>query len=479
MRTFNQQGLTRRGFLLGGTGCALVATGVAQWTSPVKAADGEHRLIAAPERVSLVGEPHPDTDVWCYGGRVPGPEIRLRQGERLRAVLENRLDEGTTVHFHGIRLPNEMDGVSNLTQPPVEPGESFIYEFEVLDAGTFWYHPHHRSFEQTGRGMSGALIVEEHEPIQVDRDVTWVLDDWRLDENARITDDFHDMHDVTHAGRIGNTVTVNGRIPEIFAARAGERVRLRLINVANARFFGLELEGHAPKVIALDGHPVEPHEPEDGRIVLGPAMRADVVIDMQGDPGDSFQVSDTFYERFAYRLLDIAYADEPPLRAHPLDAAIRLPDNPLPEPDVEGAERHEIAFEGGMMGGMPELTLEGERMGLRDVMHRGMAWAVNGVVAEGHRLDPVITLARDTSCVINLRNDTAWHHPIHLHGHAFRVISRNGAPTRHREWQDTVLLNPREEAEIAFVADNPGDWLLHCHVQEHMAGGMSSVIRVA
>ena len=139
-----------------------------------------------------------------------------------------------------------MDGVPHLTQPPIAPGETFVYEFDVPDAGTYWYHPHERSFEQVGRGLYGPLIVEEREPIQVDRDVTWVLDDWRLLPDAQISDDFGNFMDASHNGRVGNTVTVNGRILETFPVRAGERLRLRLINAANARIFALEFQDHRP-----------------------------------------------------------------------------------------------------------------------------------------------------------------------------------------------------------------------------------------
>ena len=121
--------------------------------------------------------------------------MRVRQGERLRITVENRLAEETTVHWHGLRVPNAMDGVPHLTQPPIAPGASFVYEFDVPDAGTYWYHPHQRSFEQVGRGLYGPLIVEEREPIEVDRDVTWVLDDWRLLPDAQISDDFGNMMD--------------------------------------------------------------------------------------------------------------------------------------------------------------------------------------------------------------------------------------------------------------------------------------------
>src|SRR3546814_14336950 len=125
-------------------------------------------------------------------------------------------------------------------------------------------------------------------PITVDRDITWVLDDWRLQKDASISDSFGNMMDTGMAGRIGNTVTVNGRVPDTFAVRAGERVRLRLINAANARIFGLEFDGHRPTVIALDGHPVGPHGPADGPLVLGPAPRADPVVDLTGTPGQPF-----------------------------------------------------------------------------------------------------------------------------------------------------------------------------------------------
>ena len=439
----------------------------------------DYRLVARPARSHLVGPPHPETAVWAYNDTVPGPEIRVRQGERVRITVENQLGEETTIHWHGLRVPNAMDGVPHLTQPPIAPGESFVYAFAAPDAGTYWYHPHQRSFEQVGRGLYGPLIVEEEDPIQVDRDVTWVLDDWRLLPDAQISDDFGGFMDSSHNGRVGNTVTVNGRILETFAARAGERVRLRLINAANARIFGLEFQGHAPMIVALDGQPVEPHVPAKGRVVLGPAMRADLVLDMMGSPAERFTVVDTFYQGLEYRLLDLAYEDAPPLRDHPPDAPVRLAANTMPEPDLEGAERHEVSFGGGMMGGMMAAMMDGRRADMRDMMQGGMAWAINGVVASGHVMDPLLTLRRGRSYVLAMHNDTAWHHPMHLHGHAFRVIARNGQPTRHQEWQDTVLMDPRERVDIAFVADNPGDWMFHCHILEHQAAGMMAVIRVA
>ena len=482
MSAFDRFVINRRSLLLDSASVAVATATLlprgARGAAPPAAK--EFSLVAAPGRASLVGPPHPDTDVWAYANQVPGPEIRVHQGERIRVRVENRLPEETTVHWHGVRVPNAMDGVPHLTQEPIGPGKTFTYEFDAPDAGTYWYHPHQHSSVQVGRGLCGALIVEEPRPIRVDRDLVWVLGDWRLLENAQISDDFDNRHDMAHNGRVGNTVTLNGKVPEAFAVRSGERVRLRLINAANARIFGLEFEGHRPVIIAYDGQAVTPHEPPGGRIVIGPAMRIDLVVDMTGKPGSRSMVTDRFYRGLEYRFVDLAYAAEP-LRERPLDTPISLEPNKLAEPDMRNAERHAVTFNGGMMGGMMMTGAGrgGGMMNMMEMMHTGKIWFINGVAATGHVHEPLITLQRGRSYVLGLNNETAWHHPIHLHGHFFRVVSRNGRPTTYREWQDTVLMAQREKVEIAFVADNPGDWMFHCHILEHQAGGMMGVIRVS
>jgi FtsP/CotA-like multicopper oxidase with cupredoxin domain len=488
MSDFRVPALTRRAFL---ASAAAVSAGAMLPLQPAVHAAGvrKFRLRAGQGRAQIAPEPHGDTAVWCYDGSLPGPEIRVRQGERLQIAVENALGEATTVHWHGVRVPNAMDGVPHLTQPPIAPGETFTYEFDAVDAGTFWYHPHERSFEQVGRGLYGPLIVEETDPVRVDRDVTWVLSDWRLTRTAEIREDFGNRHDMMHNGRVGNTVTINGRVPDAFPVRKGERIRLRLVNAANARIFGLDFDRHEAIVIALDGQPVEPHAPEGGLVVLGPAMRADIVMDMTADAGSRISVTDRFYKDLEYLLVDLAYGDEP-LRQTAPDWPVALPPNPLPEPDLGTAIRHEVTFNGGMMGAMIMQEMggsmgdmsenpQGQMGGMMNMMHSGGIWFINGVAAQGHVMDPMLMLARDKSHVIAMTNATAWHHPIHLHGHSFRVISRNGKPTRHREWQDTVLMSPRERVEIGFVADNPGDWMLHCHILEHQAAGMMGVFRAA
>jgi len=460
--------INRRALLVGGTAIA-ASTALPRIAGTAPEPNGIE-LTAAPDRIPIVGTPHPPTNVWCYSNRVPGPEIRVRQGDRVRVVVRNQLSEDTTVHWHGIRLPNSMDGVPGLTQPPIKPGESFTYEFTPPDAGTFWYHPHADSLRQLGRGMAGAFIVEEPAAVPVDRDLVWMLSDWRLTSEAQIAAGFGNAMEAAMSGRVGNTVTLNGAITDEVPVRAGERIRLRLLNSSLARIMSLRFEGHRPVIVAIDGQPCDPHEPERGRIRLGPAMRVDLMIDMKGEPGRRYRVIDDFYEELSYWLTKLVYEDRPPLRAHPLSPPLSLPRNPLPEPDLAAAERHELRLQGGMMG-----------MGGMQGMSHGASWAINGasMTGDGHAdMPPLLTLRLGRSYVLTIRNQTAWWHPMHLHGHSFRVLTRNGAAVLHRQWADTVLVPPKDSVEIAFVADNPGDWMMHCHVTDHQVSGMMTVLRV-
>ena len=351
MRSIVPPALSRRDFLAGSA-----AAGTALGLRPAWAETPDtFTLRAAPGRARLAPDPWGESDVWCYGGAVSGPEIRVRQGDRLRIAVRNALDEDTTVHWHGLRVPNAMDGVPHLTQAPIAPGETFTYAFDAVDAGTFWYHPHQRSFEQVGRGLYGALIIEEANPPRADREMVWVLDDWRLTQEAGIAEDFGGFHDMSHGGRLGNTVTINGRVPDAVPVRTGERVRLRLINAANARIFALDFGDLAPQVIALDGQPVTPHAPQDARgwVVIGPAMRVDLMIDMTGAPGETLMITDRFFSDRNFEVVDLAYS-ETPLRDAPPDWDMALAPNSLPEPDLARARRHDVTFTGGMMGGMVE-----------------------------------------------------------------------------------------------------------------------------
>lgn len=468
--------LTRRDLFRAGAG---LAVGTLLPASRLLAAPArDYTLNLAPGTIQLADAPFPKTEVWAIDGKVPGPLLRCRQGETMRIVVNNNLTQPTTLHWHGLRIANAMDGVPMLTQQPIMPGQSFTYEFTPPDAGTYWYHSHVNTAEQIDRGLYGALIVDEAgPPPKVDRDVLWVLDDWRLDSAAQIVDDFDNHRDFARAGRLGNTITVDSRISEDFAVRSNERIRLRLLNAANARIFALRFRDLDPWIVARDGQPVEPFRPRAGVVQLAPAQRVDLILDLTGAPGSRTPVIDTSYPQSPFRLRDLVYADKP-LRAAPLQEPMRLPDNPLVTPNMANARTYDVLLDGGDLGDLNRAELRGQVAGLAQLVMMGKMWAINGVV--GYRMDmpPQFTFKRGETAVLHFRNHSAWPHPMHMHGHHFEVISHTGDTERVGMKLDTVLLGPGEEARVAFVADNPGDWMFHCHILGHAEAGMSAVIRV-
>ncbi|MEC7259107.1 MAG: multicopper oxidase domain-containing protein, partial [Pseudomonadota bacterium] len=264
--------LTRRTF------CAATAASLA--ALPLRASE-PHRLTARPAKAQIAPPSYPETQVWAYDGQLPGPVLRVPQGGRVIRRLVNDLPVPTTVHWHGIRIDNAMDGVAGLTQDAVPPGGTFDYDFAVPDAGTYWYHAHTNSMEQVARGLAGALIVEEPSPPDVDRDEVILFDDWLLNpEDAQFMEPMrHPMH-LSHAGRIGNLLGANGTYDPVLATRPNERLRLRLINGANARVFVLRLHGLRGWTVALDGMPLPAPEPVAGDMVLAPAQRIDLIVDV-------------------------------------------------------------------------------------------------------------------------------------------------------------------------------------------------------
>ncbi len=471
---------TRRKFLgLGAVACFAATLGPSS-VRPASA-DARHLLSARPASVRFAGPDVPATDIWAYGGTVPGPLLRYRVGDDLDVRLENGLEQPTTVHWHGLRPPVDMDGVPFISQPPTRPGEGFDYRFRLTEPGTYWYHPHFQGSEQIGRGLHGVLIVDEDEAIAVDREIVWVLDDWRMDANAAIAA-FGAGHDKSHAGRIGNVVTVNGSLDTVEPVRAGERIRLRLVNVANARLFAPEFPVGDTWVVALDGHPVPPYRPKDGRVWLGPGERADLIVDMSEDPGATIRIEDAAYgEQRRFHLMSFEYGGKARLSGRDNPAApTALRPHDLPEPDVEKAERHQIVFEGGAMGGMQGAHMGDKFLSMRELVQAGRFWAMNGTVPTSMtEPEPLLSLPLGSSQVLEMANLTAFPHPIHLHGHVFQVVSINGKPLENRPWRDTVLLWPDMTAEIAFVADNPGRWMFHCHILEHQESGMMAVVDIA
>ena len=358
---------------------------------------------------------------------------------------------------------------------------SFVYEFDLPDAGTYWYHPHQNSAEQVGRGLSGALIVEEREPIRVDRDVVWLLSDWRLLPDAQISDDFRNMHDMAHNGRVGNTVTMNGRVRETFAVRSGERIRLAAHQWRERAHLWPHLrrppaEGHRPRRSAGRAARTRPTG------VSSSARRCASTSSWTwpAKPGERFQVIDNFYRGLEYRLLDLVYGRRSSCATKLLDTPIALPPNTMPEPDMNSAERHEITFNGGMMGQMMMRDRGMAGMNMMEMMHTGKIWFINGVAMTGARDGPdAHAEARPLLCPGHEQRNgvvapDASARPC-LPGHQPQrradPISRMAGHRAHG--------SRAKKSKSPSSPTIPGDWMFHCHILEHQESGMMGVIRVA
>jgi FtsP/CotA-like multicopper oxidase with cupredoxin domain len=281
--------ISRRQFL-----ATSAAAGATLTAGPAFAADGVTSIVALTGEQKLHTQLPPST-LWTYGGAVPGTPLRVKQGAEVAIRLQNKLSQATSIHWHGIRVPNAMDGVPHLTQAPVAAGGFFDYRFRTDDAGTFFYHPHINSTEQMGRGLFAPLIVEEAKPAGVDRDVVWVLNDWRVGRNGQLDNGFSNPHDLSHAGRYGNLVTVNAKPDPVLKGRRNERIRLRLVNASTGRIFALRFGQMQPWVIALDGHPVTPRRVTRDDLLIGPGNRIDLAVDLPDQAGATVHIVDAYY----------------------------------------------------------------------------------------------------------------------------------------------------------------------------------------
>jgi FtsP/CotA-like multicopper oxidase with cupredoxin domain len=431
-----------------------------------------HRLTARKATVQLAPEGYPATDVWSYDGTIPGPMIRVPQGARVQQTLVNELDVPTSIHWHGIRIDNAMDGVAGLTQPPVAPSEEYTYDFAVPDAGTYWYHAHMNSMEQVGRGLSGPLIIDEATPPDVDRDEVLMLNDWLLDpETGAFSEPFSHPMMMSHGGRTGNLIGVNGDFAYAMTSRTGERLRLRLINAANARIFVLRLQGMEGWTVALDGMPLDTPDPIGEEIILAPAQRVDLIVDVTATADQPAGVLMSLNSDGWEALVEMTVSGSTDRRP---DAPEPLPANTNTAlPDLSQAQQFDLVMEGGAMAGMESAVYQGETLDFRALIDRGQFWALSGQA--GMSETPFASLTQGDVARVTLTNRTAFPHAMHLHGMHFREVRDDGSlgPLR-----DTILSFPEQPLEIAFVADNPGKWLFHCHMLAHAASGMNTWIEV-
>jgi len=411
-------------------------------------------LEARPAEVEYL--PGRKTTVWTYNGSVPGPRLEARVGDRVVVNFRNALPEATTIHWHGLRIPAQMDGTQAM-QGPIPPGGSFRYTFELRDAGTFWYHPHVRSDVQVEKGLYGAIVVRgEGEPTAA-AEHTLVLDDvWLKEDGSFAADDMSSLM----VGRQGNVLLVNGRPRPIATVRAGEHQRWRFINAANARYFRLALPGQKLLLLGVDGGLLEaPREVEE--LLLVPGERADVLVTPTGAPGSALDLVSLPYERGhmtgmlpTANVMRIQYSPEAALTPEPVPVSLRsIPAHPeavrtrsfkLTEEMASGMHEPVFRING---EAFPDITRLEARLGETEV------WVVE--------------------------NDTEMDHPFHLHGFFFQVLSRGGVTEPYRAWKDTVNVPAKSTVRLSVRFDGfPGAWMYHCHILEHGERGMMGELLV-
>lgn len=423
-------------------------------------------------------------EAWTYNGQVPGPLIRVREGERVRVLLENRLPEATTIHWHGVDVPPAMDGVPGVTQDPVRPGETFVYEFEARPSGTRWYHTHMNGARQLDGGLYGPLIIDPATAgRRVDREYVLVLGSWVTGQAAAVP---WGQPGATGGGMMGgmgvrmggmqemmgiagpayDTFTINGKAfpaTRPLRVRGGERVRLRVVNASAHRHFDVRLDGHTLWVTHTDGHPLASPVPVDA-LSIAPAERYDVEFTADTPGKWPFHALDPAVEAAGLKTVVVydGYQTAPESRDERPTAALRWWSYPL------GRGRDIL----------PPASGTGRRWNL--ILGWGMMmaprrWTINGQTYPDTQ--PLRVRAGDLVAVrvFNMSPDS---HPMHLHGQSFRVRAINGHPLPQPLVKDTVDVDPMGTVDLEIVAHNPGRWLFHCHKVQHMEGGLATLLDV-
>ncbi len=459
-------------------GCASPSPQPAASSTPFGVPDVEIALAARAVEWELA--PGKVITAWTYNGKLPGEAIRVHEGERVRVILRNDLPEPTTIHWHGVDVPANMDGVPDVSQPAVQPGETFVYEFEARPAGTRWYHTHFNSARQMDLGLSAPIIIEpataEAFP---DREFTLLLDDWvtAADRSSggkgMLGDGMMDggmMGDMMGSdGPAYDTFTINGKAfpaTEPLKVNPGERIRLRLINASNEQTFVIRLAGHRLQVTHTDGNPLQSPVAVDA-IPIAPAERYDVTF-VAENPG-----------RWPLYALDPAHFQGGLKTLVVYEGYKSSPEAAAPEPESGWRMWSYILGQGADVlppamghGRSYELTLSGGMMMSADPS----VWTINGMVYPDTEL-----LSADLNQPVSVRlfNMSMQAHPFHLHGQSFRVLRAGGRALSAPVIKDTVDVPAMMgRVDIEFVAFNPGDWMFHCHKPMHMDGGMATLVKI-
>lgn len=414
----------------------------------------EIRLEAKVAEVEL--KPGVKTKVWTYNGLLPGPYIRAAKGDRLIVHFHNSLPEATTIHWHGLRVPNEMDGTPGMTQPLVPTGGDFTYDFVLRDAGTYWYHPHANSAAQVGFGLYGPIVVTDPaDPKEFGDDLVLMLSDISLYDNALMAKDeggnFGDLF-----GREGSTLLINGRVMPTLLVRKGKQQRWRIINAARSRYWTFALRNNTFTRLGGDNGLAARSEPLP-RITIAPAERMDLVYTPTLDPGSTTNLRWLAYDRGFGTTNNRAPEDVMAIRAvadEPVQpATIPTELRTIPPIDTTGAVAQTL-----------ELTI--------DLSGTRVEMGINGVPT--WKATPLVARVGEKH-VWTLVNNSLFDHPFHLHGYFFQVLDDKRIP----EWKDTVNVPVNSKVRIAIDFDErPGLWMYHCHILDHAEIGMMAHLEV-
>lgn len=396
--------------------------------------------------------------LWTYNGGLPGPLIRARVGDRLIVHFTNRLPAPTTVHWHGLQVPFAMDGVPELSQPEIKPGESFTYDFTLPDAGLFWYHPHVMSAAQVGFGLYGAFLVDDPtETFSVPDEHVMVLSDVDLTEKDVLESPETGGSAGMAFGREGNVLLINGREHPHARVRAGVPQRWRVVNAAKSRYFELDAgEGREFLKIGGDGG-LQEYAVKKDTLVLTPGERADLFFTPTGEPGSMLPITAKLADR-GYGSIEARSSEDIltlALEAAPAGRAVTLPTvaRSIAPLDRTGATNVAIEF------GIGQSPVDGS-----------FEYMINKKTLG--KFAPVPAQVGETQ-VWTITNTTAWSHPFHLHGFFFQVLDAHGEPVRPLEWKDTVNVPYKDKLTVVVrFDDRPGLWMFHCHVLDHADGGL-------
>ncbi|MBZ9791869.1 multicopper oxidase family protein [Rhizobium sp. 3T7] len=459
--------LTRRNLLKASAvaGAYGVGVGIAGKFGLAEAAS-EPQVLKAVKTTASITDAGVTKDIMTWGDGGMPPVLRMTKGKPYMARLTNALDEPTTIHWHGLRIANKMDGVPFMTQPYVYTGDSFDYVFTPPDAGTFWYHPHCNTLTQMGHGMTGVLVVEDPADPTFDAEVVLNLRDWRLGGDSQFIAAFR-PRDAAKTGTYGTVRTANWHQEPHYDAPAGGLIRLRIAVTDVTRIFSLKMEGAEATVIAIDGNPVPKCFPLD-LLLIGPGQRLDLAVRMPDSEGAVATLEDI--RGTTPKTIAKLRAVGTSLKRNVGDL-VSLGENPVAKPDLSAAQKIPL-----ILSATAESAPADSICGTLGYSF----WAINKVPWPGDTADPTAPLAElklGKSYILQLENVTPHAHPIHLHGMSFTVLSSSTREVMPLV-SDTYLVQPDEKVQLAFVADNPGDWVLHCHIIEHQKTGMTSYVRV-